>query len=121
VVPFLEDGTVVLLGGATGVDTLALRWLAAWEQVRVVVVVPGRLRDQPADAQAAVRVAPRTTVTELAAAGLDTAAHHARNRHMVDRVDLVIAFPRNDEPEGGTWHTIAYARAHQVPHLVVPV
>jgi hypothetical protein len=123
--PFLSPGVVVYVGGAIGIDTLALRWLLGKADVRVEVVVPGRAQDQPAAAQEAIReagrVADRVVLVELGAEPLDVEARHRRNHYMVDRSELVIGFPRADEPQGGTWHTLGYAADRRVPHLVVQV
>jgi len=39
----------------------------------------------------------------------DSQTHFKRNRDIVDRCDILIATPYNDNQEGGTWYTINYA------------
>ena len=44
-----------------------------------------------------------------------------RNIEIVNAVDELWAFPRNERPEkGGTWHTITHARKHGIPIRIVP-
>ncbi len=47
--------------------------------------------------------------------------HFARNREIVDRCDLLIVIPWQDEwqPEGGTWYTHDYAKKQGVEVLVI--
>ncbi|WHT22551.1 hypothetical protein N8J89_16255 [Crossiella sp. CA-258035] len=123
--PFAVPGSHFYLGGATGVDTLALDWLAQHTGAALTVAVPCRLVDQPTDArQVVARWQSRdrlTEVVELRAATLGTDAYHARNRWMVDRSSLVVGFPRRNHPASGTWYTLNYAAERGTPHLVVPV
>lgn len=52
--PFVGADVHVYVGGAPGIDTLVLRWLAELARVRITVVVPARLADQPVEARDAV-------------------------------------------------------------------
>src|SRR4051812_47465827 len=52
--PFVSDNAVVYVGGAKGIDSLALIWLVANTTARVVVAAPGTVRGQPEEAQAAI-------------------------------------------------------------------
>lgn len=111
------------IGGAKGIDSLTLLWLAGNAEARITVVVPGRLDQQPAEArQAIARSQDRINdVVELKAVELKSPAYHERNRYMVDRSSMVIGFPHRDEPSSGTWQTLTYAAGLGLPRLIVPV
>lgn len=123
--PFADSGAShFYVGGAKGIDSLALLWLARNSASRITVVVPGAVVQQPTEAQRVMdecreRIA---ELVELGAADLRTAAYHARNRWMVDRSDMVIGFPV-EGPKGtsGTWQTIDYGAHRGKPRLIVPV
>ncbi|GAA1389998.1 hypothetical protein GCM10009613_29910 [Pseudonocardia kongjuensis] len=123
--PFTTSSSTVHLGGAAGIDTAALDWLAAHTGAALIVVVPCTVADQPEVAATAVRRWQRrgrlAGVVELGARRPGTGAFHARNRWMVDRSDLVIGFPRGDDPSSGTRYTLGHAARLGLPHLVVPV
>ncbi|GAA2733302.1 hypothetical protein [Streptomyces nogalater] len=121
--PWATDDAHFYIGGAKGMDSLTLLWLARHSQSRITIVVPGTVAQQPAEARQAIeqcrdRIA---EIIELGAAELRTPAYHARNRYMVDRAQMVIGFPLGG-PEGGsgTWQTIGYAAAQGKPRLIVP-
>jgi hypothetical protein len=123
--PFVGPDAHFYLGGAAGIDTAALDWLAERTQASLTVVVPCTVTDQPAAAVASIhrwqdsgRLA---EVVELGADRLGTAAYHARNRWMVDRSGFVIGFPRDTEQTSGTWYTVNYAAEQSKPRLVIPV
>ncbi|WP_308370384.1 DNA-processing protein DprA [Streptomyces sp. McG3] len=111
------------LGGAVGIDSLALLWLADRTTAAITVVAPGTLNQQPAEAREAVaRARGRITeIVELTAAELRSPAYHARNRWMVDRTSMTIGFPHATEPSTGTWQTINYTAEQGKPRLIVPV
>lgn len=111
------------IGGAKGIDSLTLLWLAGNTAAELTIVVPGRVEQQPAEArQAVARSRDRIReIVELKAVELRSPAYHERNRYMVDRVRLVIGFPHRDEPESGTWQTLNYAASLDLPRLIVPV
>ena len=123
--PFADPDAHFYLGGAAGIDTAALDWLADRSQASLTVVVPCAVADQPAAAAASIRrwqdAGRLVEVVELGADRLGTAAYHARNRWMVDRSGFVIGFPRGAEPTSGTWYTVNYAAEQGKPRLVVPV
>lgn len=124
--PFAGSEARFYLGGAVGIDTLALEWLAEHSQATLTVVVPKNLADQPSPASAAVRRwahAGRVgEVVELGAERLGSPAYHARNRWMVDRSEFVIGFPQGTEQTtSGTWYTINYAAGQGRPRLIVPI
>jgi hypothetical protein len=124
--PFAGPSTRFSVGGAPGVDTAALQWLAAHTDSALTVVVPCRVVDQPrgsAEVVERLRAEGRLTdVVEMGATLLGRAAYHARNRWMVDRCGLVIGFPRGDESAGGgTWYTLTYAAEQGKARLVVPL
>lgn len=122
--PFASEEARFHIGGATGIDSMALLWLAGNAKSSITVVVPGTVDQQPADArQAITRCADRIAeIVELQAAKLHTPTYHARNRWMVDRSEFVIGFPLAG-PQGasGAWQTINYAAEQEKPRLVVPV
>ncbi|WP_309029338.1 hypothetical protein [Streptomyces alfalfae] len=120
--PFSPDA-LFYIGGAKGIDSLSLLWLAGNSDARIVVVVPGTVDQQPAEArQAIARTRDRITeIVELGASELRAPAYHARNRWMVDRSGMVIGFPHGDEPQSGTWQTLTYASDLGKPRLIVPV
>ncbi|RNG38028.1 hypothetical protein [Streptomyces botrytidirepellens] len=122
--PFAGPETRFYIGGANGVDSLSLLWLAGNTNAHIIIVVPGTVREQPAEArQAIIRSRDRITeVVELHAAELRSPAFHARNRWMVDRSGMVIGFPLAG-PQGtsGTWQTLNYGAEQGKPRLIVPV
>lgn len=124
--PFADRTTHFYVGGASGVDTAALGWLATNSDAALTVVVPCRIVDQPAGPAEVIerlRGAERLAgVVEMGATLLGRAAYHARNRWMVDHAGLVIGFPRGDESAGGgTWYTLNYAADQGKARLVVPL
>ncbi|URN07637.1 hypothetical protein LUW74_32630 [Actinomadura madurae] len=122
--PFARPGVRFHLGGASGIDSLTLLWLAGETEVELVVVVPAKLEDQPGDARHAVETARHADrLTELVELGgqTRTPGYHARNRWMVDRSQMTIGFPRADSSGGGTWYTLDYTASQDKPRLIVPV
>lgn len=122
--PFAGAGTRFYVGGAAGIDSLALLWLASESAAVLSVVVPVTLAEQPADARHAISTTRRDgrldEVVELGGQA-GAAGYHARNRWMVDRSDLVIGFPHGDDPASGTVYTLGYAASLRKPRLEVPV
>ncbi|GAA2671494.1 hypothetical protein [Streptomyces lunalinharesii] len=122
--PFTDAANRFYVGGAKGIDSLSLLWLAGHSKAPVTVVVPGTLDQQPAEAQQAVNHCREriSEVVELRAPELRTPAYYARNRYMVDRSDMVIGFPlEGGERTSGTWQTINHAAENQQARLIVPV
>lgn len=125
--PFSLPDSTVYVGGALGIDTFALRWLARATEALVAVVVPATVDEQPREAADAIRIAAASgrvhELVELVHPGFpSTEAYHARNRWMVDRAELLVAFPLADsQSEGGTAYTVDYAASRGVPRLVVDV
>lgn len=123
--PFADPDATFYLGGAAGIDTSALDWLAEHTGAALIVVVPCAVDDQPAAAVRAIRRWHRSErlekVVELCADKLGSAAYHARNRWMVDRSSFVIGFPYGTDPSSGTWYTMNYAAEQGKPLLIVPV
>lgn len=122
--PFATEDAHFCIGGAVGIDSLSLLWLAENSKSRITIVVPGTVEEQPAEARQAIawcrdQIA---EIIELRAAKLQTQAYHARNRWMVDRAALVIGFPlEGAEGSSGTWQTINYGASQGKPRLIVPV
>ncbi|MEV4252491.1 hypothetical protein AB0J52_04920 [Spirillospora sp. NPDC049652] len=122
--PFAGPHVQYYIGGAPGIDSLSLSWLASETDAAITLVVPARVTDQPADARLAittVREAGRLSDMVELRGEARTSGYHARNRYMVDRSDLVIGFPRSGMPGGGTHYTLDYATSRNKPRLVVPV
>ncbi len=123
--PFADPDAHFYLGGAAGIDTAALDWLADCSQTSLTVVVPCAVADQPAAAAASIHrwrdTGRLAAVVELGADRLGTAAYHARNRWMVDRSSFVIGFPRGANPTSGSWYTLNYAAEQGKPRLIVPI
>lgn len=123
--PFAGHDSRFYVGGALGIDTLALAWLAENTSAALTVVVPCLLVDQPEQARqaflAAARRAKRVSLVELGAPKLGSQAYYARNRWMVDRSEFVIGFPRGDDSRSGTWYTIHYGAEQAKPRLIVPI
>lgn len=122
--PFVREGVRFYLGGAKGIDSLALLWLTWDTHVHLTVAVPARLADQPADARHAIATAKDAgrldDVVELGGP-LATPGYFARNRWMVDRSEMVIGFPRAGTTAGGTYYTLDYAAKLDKPRMVLPV
>ncbi|MEV0278061.1 hypothetical protein AB0I22_17000 [Streptomyces sp. NPDC050610] len=120
--PF-ADGARFFIGGAKGIDSLALLWLAGNTTAAITVVVPGTAVQQPAEArQAIARTRERVKeVIELGAQELGSPAYHARNRWMVDRAQMTIGFPHHSDESSGTWQTLTYTAEAGKPRLIVPV
>ena len=122
--PFADAAATFYIGGAAGIDTAALTWLAENSRAFLVVVVPCTVADQPAVAGEAIRRFDRggrlVEIVELRADKLGTAAFHARNCWMVDRSGFVIGFPRGTDHTSGTWFTLNYAAEQGKPRLIVP-
>lgn len=128
VAPYAQRGEAVrfYLGGAPGIDTLGLRWLAEETRATLTVVVPATVVAQPEPARDAVRAAVAAgrvdLVVELEHPDFpSTAAYHVRNRYMVDNSEMLIAFPLATGAAGGTLHTMEYAATKGLPRLIVPV
>jgi hypothetical protein len=124
--PWATRDSRFYIGGARGIDSLSLLWLAGNSESRLTIVVPGTVAQQPAEARQAVeRCRDRIDeIVELGAAELRSPAFHARNRHMVDHADMVLGFPLADadaQGRSGTWQTINYAATRGKPRLIVPV
>ncbi|QNG55288.1 hypothetical protein H6H00_01510 [Pseudonocardia petroleophila] len=124
--PFAGPAAHFYVGGASGVDTAALQWLAAHSESALTVVVPCRTVDQPpgpAEVVERLRGEDRLAgVVEMGATLLGKAAYHARDRWMVEHSGFVIGFPRGEESlGGGTWYTLNYAAEQGRARLVVPL
>ncbi|MFG2718154.1 hypothetical protein ACGFW5_07610 [Streptomyces sp. NPDC048416] len=119
--PFADGHFYV--GGAKGIDTLTLAWLAENTDARLTVVAPGTVAQQPVEARRAIaRARGRIDdVIELGAAELGGPAYHARNRWLVDHTSMTIGFPHSTEPSAGTWQTLNYTAERGKPRLIVPV
>jgi len=125
--PFARTRARWILGGAAGVDTMALDWLTRLENPGSgLVVVPTTVADQPREAQLSIQAARhrgvRVEVIELChPSGPGPASWTARNEFMVDHSELVIGFPATDLPDqSGTWETLEYARRRRRALLTVP-
>lgn len=112
----------IIFGGARGTDTVALAAACAVLQgkrpPKLVVVVPKRVRDQPISAQDWIREC-ADEVVELQAARLNTEAYRRRNKQMVSRADLLLAFW--DGRSTGTRMTIGLAEDAGIPVEIIPL
>ncbi|MBB4794944.1 LOG family protein [Streptomyces nodosus] len=111
------------IGGAKGIDSLSLLWLADNTNSGLTIVAPGTVDQQPAEArQAITRARDRITeIVELKAPELNAASYHARNRWMVDHTSMTIGFPCHGRLRSGTWQTLEYTLEQGKPHVVVPI
>lgn len=121
--PFNHPWSEWFVGGAAGLDTIALRWLWQNAQGHVAIVVPNELRHQPDEAQEEIRTAlsrrSAFELMELRHPEIRRApAYHARNHYMVDRSGLVIGFPHRSQPSRGTLATLKYAEDHGKDRIV---
>ncbi|MFC7588832.1 hypothetical protein ACFQYP_37910 [Nonomuraea antimicrobica] len=122
--PFAVKDAHFYIGGAKGIDSLTLLWLAGSTSAQITVVVPCTVQDQPVEArQAIARCRDRIAeIVELRAPELNTSAYHTRNRWMVDHGRMVIGFPlEGGDTTSGTWQTINYGASQGKPRLIVPV
>lgn len=124
----------IVFGGARGVDTGALRFAHAargdWGTAtpRLLVVVPGTVREQPRACATAIREC-ADEVIELGRSLSDVASFKHRNGVMLLEAtkrtpkgdSFVVAFPGRDTPYGGTRHTMARARAVGCPVYEIEV
>jgi predicted Rossmann fold nucleotide-binding protein DprA/Smf involved in DNA uptake len=124
--PFAGDDTGFYIGGAIGIDTETLLWLADEASSAITVVVPSTAAGQHAIARHAITI----TRERGRLAGLvelhddrhpSTEAYHSRNRWMVDHSEFVIAFPHGEDLTRGTWHTANYAAKQGKPRLIIPI
>lgn len=105
-------------GGARGVDSDALEYLARTQPRSIrTVVVPNRLIDQPLSSQAITRRY-ATEIIELRNTGPDR--YMIRNNYMVDRSTRVRAF-YDFRGYGGTKNTMDYALKEGKPLSVQPL
>lgn len=123
--PFARPDVQFFVGGALGIDTAALNYLAEHTNAAVTVAVPCTVDAQPGPAAEAIvrwREQGRLTqVVEIGAPALGAPAYHSRNRWMVDRSEFVIGFPHGNEDASGTWYTLHHAARQGKPRLVVPL
>lgn len=124
--PFAVAPAHFLIGGARGLDTDILLWLAKCSMSTITVVVPWTVEEQPYSSKLAINQLldlNRIQVNELRSSSPSPAAYHNRNKYMVDRSSLVIGFPihGNWESSRGTWSTLDYAKKQKRPRLIVPV
>lgn len=110
-----------VFGGAIGVDTVALRAAREAGLSWLTVIVPGRVDQQPAEAQAAIRDCADVVVGmrgDLNTRGAGS-AYRARNAAMVAEATEVLAF--TDGGPSGTRHCMETAREQARPVRVVGI
>lgn len=101
------DASRYLFGGAKGVDSDALEYIAKTQPNSIrTVVVPNRLIDQPKSAQVAIAKY-ANNIVELRNSGNNR--YFIRNRYLVDHSNRTVAF-YDFRNKGGTFRTIQYAR-----------
>lgn len=108
------DPAVVIVGGARGVDTVALRTAAAIAPGKILVVVPGRVRDQPAQARGVIERSGAHGIAEMNLDPRHPGSYHARNRRMLSEADVLLAFT-DGRKTGGTGSTIQEALKRGIP------
>ena len=107
-----------LFGGARGVDTDGLKYIARTQPGSIrTVVVPNQVINQPIIAQDAIR-AHASRVIELGNPGPDR--YMIRNKYLVDHSDRLRAF-YDFRGRGGTLNTIDYARSQGKSFDVYPL
>lgn len=112
--PFVRE---IRFGGALGVDTLALREAIRYtRRPRLVVVVPGKLWEQPGYAAGMARAADE--VIELGLPSSVRDRYRKRNQHLVDACSMLWAFWNGDE-RSGTAMTMRMAAKKRIPVRVV--
>jgi len=113
----LRDGTEFTSGSAYGGDSLIARIVAeVWPRAVNRVVRPA--------APCSPEAARWATLVEQAPEGKDQRdAYGKRNIYMLNRADVLVAFPRNGREalRSGTWWTVRMARKRSIPILVVPL
>jgi len=114
-----HPGATWLVGGAIGADQIATDELLKLGE-RVELVLPFRPDIQAArwtrDQQRVLREqVARAAAVHVIRGHYDPAAYHERNRHMVQRADLLVAFWNGRERGGGTVSTIRLAGRLRVP------
>ncbi|GII87788.1 hypothetical protein Ssi03_57780 [Sphaerisporangium siamense] len=124
--PFARPTVDIYLGGASGIDSIALLWLATETDTALHVVVPGTVQSQPSDARHAIQetraLGRLVEVVELKhPTHPSPASYHQRNRWMVDHSEFVIGFPRGSDPSSGTWYTLEYAAQQSRTRLIIPI
>ena len=114
-VSYIGKGHNWILGGAKGVDQFALEYLMDCAE-EFEVIVPGKIGNctvRPFDGGRSVRETleeVKLRVTELNhPIPWITPAYLERNNKMVEKCELLLAFPRSDSKSGGTWYTIGKA------------
>ncbi len=95
-------------GGARGIDTDALSYIAKTQPEAIrTVVVPNTLADQPVAAREAIRQH-ATNIIELKNSGPNR--YQLRNQYIVNKAEKTVGF-YNYSGRGGTYQTINYARS----------
>jgi hypothetical protein len=122
--PFDGSQTTWLVGGAAGLDTIALHWLWLEGRGHVMVIVPDIVNNQPHESVDMIRnvqlhAPERLSVIELEHENFPMPnSFHDRNHYMVDASDLVIGFPHRTKKCNGTRATLQYAMDRGVARLV---
>jgi len=99
-----------VFGGASGVDTVALRAVRASHGIAwLKVIVPGTVAQQPAEARATIEAC-ADKVVELGGDLAKPASYHARNRAMVREALEVLAFMDGGKGGSGTRNCAERAR-----------
>jgi predicted Rossmann fold nucleotide-binding protein DprA/Smf involved in DNA uptake len=112
---FMGQQRIWLLGGALGIDHMAIKWLLA-NQEQVVAIVPFTIREQPVAVHETLGKVHRCIELRY---GKTKKAYLDRNTYMVDRSIAVIAFWNGEK--GGTWATVQYAMKARKQVHVYPI
>lgn len=107
-----------ILGGAQGIDSDALEYLAKTQPHSLrTVVVPNRLVDQP---KLTIPITKKYSTSIIELGRSDPGRYMNRNRYMVDYSKHLRAF-YDFRKSGGTYNTIEYARNIGRPLSITPM
>lgn len=107
-----------ILGGARGVDSDALEYLAKTQPHSIrTVVVPNRLIDQP---KLTIPITKKYSTSVIELGKTDPGRYMNRNRYLVDHSKHLRAF-YDYRQSGGTYNTIQYARNIGRPLSITPM
>lgn len=117
-------GAIWLTGGAVGADQLAAdELLARGARVELVLPFPANIQGlhwSVGDRQRLARQIARAQGVEILQDHYSADAYHRRNRRLVQRADLVVAFWRLGQA-GGTAFTISEADRRRVPVVICEI
>jgi len=112
----LEGCTHFITGGARGVDSdfaeavIELRDTQFGNiKLEAALPYPEKPKKKPKASDSRSEIISRCDIVTSVSPAYHKGCMHVRNRYMVDKSDIILAF-WNGEKSGGTWNTIEYAR-----------